>query len=65
MIIDQINNLDISEMRKKFDKNFDVAKKEEEMPACLKIPIKTICLESKMNNQMELKDSQQVQVSQG
>jgi len=65
MIIDQINNLDISEMRKKFDKNFDAAKKEEEMPACSKIPIKIICLESKMNNQMELKDAQQVQVSQG
>jgi hypothetical protein len=50
MIIDQINNLDISEMRKKFDKNFDVAKKEEEMPACSKIPIKNICLESKIIN---------------
>jgi hypothetical protein len=48
MIIDQINNLDISEMRKKYDKNFDVAKKEEEMPAYSKIPIKNICLESKI-----------------
>jgi hypothetical protein len=52
-------------MRKKYDKNFDVTKKEEEMPACSKIPIKNICLESKINNQMELKDAQQVQVSQG